>query len=129
MVIEYQINFTLCIYAVLFITDAQEFYDELSEVTDWIKFGRVLGISYSQLIQVDISGCNAAVKYGCVIFEEWKKVEKPTWAKAVTSLFLCEMNEVGTKVAKKHSKYVSMYLHIISLVLYGARKPVPYYFL
>ena len=98
-------------YAALVISNAQEFCDELSEVTDWIKFGCVLGIPYSMLmhVQLDAGGCNMSEKYGYLIFEEWRKLEIPTWTKAIISLHVCEMEEIGRNLEKSHSKYIILY--------------------
>jgi hypothetical protein len=39
-----------------------------------------------------------------LLIDSWWKLEKPTWAMVIASLFKCGMTSLGWQIAKKYSK-------------------------
>lgn len=82
----------------------KELLEELKELTDWLLFGKVIGIPQAQLHAIIQDGAdNRECKR--LVFERWIKLEQPTWNKVISSLFKCGMTTVGWELAKKYGKH------------------------
>ena len=78
--------------------------DELSTLTDWWSFGKALGISRTQLMIIHKDG-KIVKQCRRLLIETWCKLEKPSWAVVITSLFKCGMTSLGWQIAKKYSEW------------------------
>ena len=74
--------------------------EELKELTDWLMFGNVIGISQAQLATIQQDGRNEGERKR-LMFQTWMKLEKPTWIKVISSLFKCGMTTLGLQLANK----------------------------